>query len=174
MKNIILGFGAVLILVLVADASDNRFQIGEVEKLGNDHFSLGIHVDNVDTIAGFQIPMSFAFNGLTITLDSVIFAGHRCENFEFLDSKIDNDGHVVYISGVNNISAEADNEPLLPGQGEIARIYFTYESDPGNAQLQIKQAHYEMGGNRLEYRFWKPDATEVRFRFEAPPIQLPQ
>ena len=165
-----------LMLLFFTDvlASDNICQIGALERYGNSHFSLGVYLENSDTLAGLQIPVSFDFGETVISCDSISFAGGRCQDFEFLDSKIDNERHIVYISGVSNISAEANNEPLLPGRGEIARIYFTYEGDPGNTQLKIRRARYEMGGNRLEYRFWKPNGTQVRCRFEAPPVRIAQ
>ena len=163
MKIQLLSIGAFLLFSIAgANASDNVCSIGIVGERSYGEFSVGVELGNSDTLAGFQLPLAFDLGDLSIACNSVSFSGRRCEHFEFLDSKIDNERHIVYIGGVNNISAEANNEPVLPGQGEMARIYFTYEGDPGNAQLQIRQAYYEMGGNRLEYRFWKPDDTQIR------------
>ena len=172
MKRIAICVAFVSMVSRLIQASENSCRIDFVDLHENYRFSLGVYFDNTDTVAGFQIPISFELSELVMICDSMSFTWGRCEHFEFLDSKIDNERHIVYISGVSNISAEANNEPLLPGQGEIARIYFTYEGDPGEAPLRIRQARYEMGGNRLEYRFWKPDGTQVRCRFEAPPVSI--
>jgi len=171
--NIIISSFILLLISNAAIASDNVCQIGELQEHGNGHFSLGVYLENSDTLAGYQIPVSFDFGETVISCDSISFAGGRCQDFEFLDSKIDNQVKVAYLMGISEASVGGSFEPLYPDTGEIARIYFTYSGTPGEGEkLKLNRSVWKLGDNKLDYRFWTPDAVEVRCRFKVDNIRL--
>lgn len=51
-------------------------------------FALKVHVTNIDTLAGVQIPLFFRSENIKLTCDSVSFDGGLLENFMFHDVKI--------------------------------------------------------------------------------------
>ena len=162
-----------LIFPTGAFASDNLCEIRQLQEYGNSHFSLGVFLENADTLAGFQIPVSFDFGETVISCDSISFTGGRCQDFEFLDSKIDNQVKVAYLMGISEASTGGSFEPLYPGSGEIARLYFTYSGTPGEDQrIKLNRSVWKLGNNKLDYSFWTPDAVEVRCRFKVDNIRL--
>ena len=169
-------FGISLILIIFTTkvfASGNLCQIGELEEYGNGHFSLGVYLENSDTLAGFQVPVSFDFGETVISCDSISFAGGRCQDFEFLDSKIDNGVKIAYLMGISEASTGGSFESLYPGSGEIARHNFTYSGTTGEEEkLKLNRSVWKLGDNKLDYRFWTPDAVEVRCRFKVDNIRL--
>ena len=172
MNRLLLSIGLIAWISVIALGSNNVCEISTLVQNGNSSFYIGVYIENTDSLGGFQIPIHTDYEQNMVTCDSISFTGGRCEGFEFLDSKIDNEKQVVYITGIHVLIGEENHQPLAPGEGEVARIYFTYEGDPTGAPLIIRQDSYQMGANKLEYRFWKPDGEEVNFRFEAAPMKI--
>jgi len=168
--SIILAVGIVLITAQFCFAGNNVLKIDSLQSYGNNRFSVQIHLDNSDTIWGFQAPLVLKFEGAVITIDSANFANGRCQDTTKVRSQLLADQPGVFYSG---ISATSGNEPLfLPGAGRIGLVFFMADTLLASQSLLIRQTTYNLGSNKLGYLFWGRSGEKLVCRFEAAPVRL--
>ena len=163
-------------LILLASnlslAGENVCRIGKFQYHGNGVASVGVILLNSDTIAGFQVPLRFDFGEDDITCDSVSFAGGRCEDFSFLHHDVTPEEKRVFLCGSYTTVPEETIEPLYPGRGEIARIFFTAQGVPQSKRIKVYRSHHQLTQSKLDYLFYTPDGREVRCRLEVKPFRF--
>jgi len=143
----------------------NTVYFEKVTAKPGEHFAVNVYLFNTDTLAGMQVPTFYRSEKIDIYCDSVSFAGSRCEYMMFRDVKIPEDDKVVYFSFINTINPNKLIDPLPPGDGLIATIYFTAPDncDEGTVKLargMIPHPHisfifavWNMTGNELDSDF---------------------
>jgi len=108
-----------------AEFQTNTVYFEKVTVKPGEHFTVKVYMFNTDTLAGMQVPTFYRSEKIDLYCDSVSFAGSRCEYMMFSDTKIPEDDKVVYFSFINTIDPKNLIDPLPPGDGLIATIYFT-------------------------------------------------
>jgi len=157
---------------LAASAQENACTLGEARVIPPASFSLEIVIANTDTLAGFQIPFSFDYEGIPIACDSISFAGGDCRDFGFQDVKIDNQAKIAYLAATNNGRVEDNISPLAPGRHPVARAYFSVERVDLTTDVTFGQSRYPH--DRLDFSFlmWTPQAEEVKASFNFSNLRL--
>jgi hypothetical protein len=176
MKKTIFFLSCVALLNNLSFAGDNVCRIDSLINVGGNQYSVGVFVSNTDTIAGFHIPLALTADSSNpvISGDSISFVGSRCDDFSFQDKKIDTATNSICISSVYEVYPDENNVPLYVGSGKVAQIYFRCTVDTLGSKILIQQTHFGINENKLDYSFWKTDASPVTCRFESNWIQLKQ
>jgi hypothetical protein len=112
----------------------NTVYLDKVTAAPGEHFGVKVYLFSTDTLAGMQVPIFFRSETIDLYCDSVSFEGSRCQYMMFEDVKIPEDEEgkqtkVVYFSFINTIDPEKYIDPLPPGEGLVATIYFTVPKD---------------------------------------------
>jgi hypothetical protein len=169
MKRMIFFLGCAALLYNLSFAGDNVCRIDSLANIGGNQYSVGVFISNVDTIAGFHIPLALTTdsNGTIISIDSISFAGSRCSEFTFQDKKIDTAINSICISCVYEVYPDENIEPLYAGNGKVAQIYFRCAADTLGNRIFFQQTHFDINRNKLDFSFWKPNASSIVCRFES-------
>lgn len=127
-------------------------------------FSVGIYVNNLDTLAGMQIPIYYRSDNVDLRCDSVTFRDSRCKDFVLNDFKIEPVGRTVYF-----VLIDTQGKSLAPGEGKVATLWFTVDAESPSGRVELfsgpkaflpdKKIHYN-------YLFWQPSAKQVRCRYQ--------
>jgi hypothetical protein len=138
-------------------------------------FSVGVYVDNSDTLVGMQIPVYYKSDDVNLICDSVSFAGSRCRGFSVQFFKIDPDGGIVFLAMLNTGASSDLPGALYPGKGKVATLWFTAPAKSGVGTVVLQSGpDVRFPHERINYGylFWKPSAAQVDCRYEAGNITL--
>ncbi|UCE65710.1 MAG: hypothetical protein JSU85_12735 [Candidatus Zixiibacteriota bacterium] len=78
---------------------------------------IDLDLTNQDTLSGMQIPLDLSMSNLALQVDSVSFAGSRCEHFFEQFYRVYEDQDKVFIYLIESAVPELESSPLLPGTG---------------------------------------------------------
>ena len=123
-----------------------------------------VFIKNADTLGGMQVPIYYRSEDVNIKCDSVSFAGSRCIEFALNDSKIEPVGKTVYFAFIAVVDPSQNVQPLLPGDGLIATLWFSIPKDckPGKIKLDSgPNAFYPHEKIDYSFLFWTPAAQQV-------------
>ncbi|MCP4582428.1 MAG: hypothetical protein GY839_12525 [candidate division Zixibacteria bacterium] len=179
MSKSLLTMVGMLVLISAAFAGHNRCSFGSFEELGNNQFAISISLANHDTLGGFQIPFSFEHERIDLDCDSISFIDSRSGNFDMLDAQINNENKSILIMGIYQVNPAVDQIPLLPGQGLVARAYFTVNNPEEinerlKKQVRFFKKKFNPSGNNAELGFaiWTPDGTVLDGIYENNVIDI--
>jgi hypothetical protein len=138
-------------------------------------FPVKVFVNNVDTLAGMQVPIYYRSEDINIKCDSVTFEGSRCSYFALNDKKIEPVGRTVYFCFIYMVDANQDVKPLLPGDGKVATLWFTAPKD-----IKAGVVTLDSGPNaffpheKIDYSFlfWTPAAVQVDCTYKPGTITI--
>jgi hypothetical protein len=82
----------------------------QVERNQN-QISVGVILTNADTLSGMQIPLDLSMSNLALQVDSVSFAGSRCEHFFEQFYRIYEDQDKVFIYLIESANPELASSP---------------------------------------------------------------
>ncbi|MCP4582483.1 MAG: hypothetical protein GY839_12805 [candidate division Zixibacteria bacterium] len=178
MKKAVLTLIAILLCISFAAAESNRCSFGNFHRINSDQFSVAIKIANHDTLGGFQVPFSFDNDDVEMSCDSVSFIDSRCGHFDFLNAKIDNESKSLLVMGIYQTNPAVEATPLLPGNGMVARAYYTITSanggGNGNARRNIRFAKkkFRMTDNTMDFSFWTVDGETTSSIYENDVIDI--
>jgi hypothetical protein len=141
-----------------------------VEAARGTSFPVKVFVNNVDTLAGMQVPIYYRSEDINLKCDSVTFEGSRCEKFALNDKKIEPVGRTVYFCFINVVDVSQDVPPLYPGDGQVATLWFTAPKDikPGQVKLDSgPNAFYPNEKIDYSFLFWTPAAIQVDCTYKS-------
>jgi hypothetical protein len=121
---------------------------------------------NIDTLAGMQVPIFYRSETIDLYCDSVSFVDSRCGYMMFTDIKIPENEEgkqekVVYFSFINTIDPEKYVDPLLPGEGLIATIYFTAPKDASDGVVPLTRGMIPHPQISFIFSLWDAYGDEV-------------
>lgn len=134
--------------------------------------SVDLNLANEDTLSGMQIPLDLGFNRLGLQIDSVSFAGSRCDQFFEQFYTVYPEQNKVFIFLAEAADPEIDSSPLLPGTGKVATIYLSRTEDfvPGDHTITNDRPIH--GRRDLGFYFWNQRAEDVTVTFNPALIRL--
>jgi hypothetical protein len=129
-----------------------------------------VFVNNVDTLAGMQVPIYYRSEDVNLKCDSVSFSGSRCKDFALSFPLFEPVGKTVFFCFIYTTDASQTVTPLLPGDGLVATLWFTAPKD-----TKIGKVELESGPNAFlphpkidyGYLFWTPTAQQVECTYKA-------
>jgi hypothetical protein len=129
----------------------------EVEK--GDVFPVKVYVNNVDTLAGMQVPIYYRSEEVDILCDSISFIDSRCSNFALKWSKIEPAGKVAFFTFIAMTDPSSDIPPLYPGEGLVATLWFTAPEDGNSGKVELYSGEKAfLPHPKIDYSFlfWTP------------------
>ncbi len=145
----------------------------EVERSQN-AIIIDVNLANEDTLSGMQIPLDLSMSLLGYGVDSVYFAGFRCEQFFELFYKVYAEEDKLFLYMIESADATLESSPLLPGSGTIARIYLSRVGAPQINLWRIRNDLINDEKRDLRYLFWTNHAVEVPCTFSPADIDISQ
>lgn len=103
-------------------------RVGSCEAYPQSTFTIPIYLYNDEPLLGLTIPLRLAQGRENITCDSVIFDMARAGNCQFLSAYIDDSAKSILIGIIPSL--DSAERYIEPGDGEIARIFFSYAGSP--------------------------------------------
>jgi hypothetical protein len=175
-------FVIILIILVVSQATgQNIISFGNVQENPDSTLTVDVFLTNTDTLAGMQIPLMFPNMKHVFDVDTVLFNGSRCDNFDMKNVEILNQQKGVFLNLIGNVSIEGETNNLLPGSGLLCKIIFTqtdFDIRPeGKFKLGLnKKAFDERQDLKRDFSFamWKPDASPAKGTIEPFTISLDQ
>jgi hypothetical protein len=159
----------VIILSSVMAVADNIVKYDSLVNYPTSHYSINLILENQDTLAGFQIPLTFIGTGVAVTMDSASFTNSSITGLSIQKYKIDSTGHGIYVFGVtNNDSASV----ILPNDHQICKIYFDCNLVDSTGTIMVQNSPWTIGKNHISFKLWEKGAVEVPSRFETNPIKF--
>ena len=138
-------------------------------------FSVGVYLNNADTLVGMQVPIYYESDDVNLICDSVSFAGSRCRGFSVQFFKIDPDAKIVFFAMLNTGASSDLPAALYPGKGKVATLWFTAHAKSGVGTVVLRSGpgvRFPHERINYGYLFWKPSAAQVDCRYEAGNITL--
>ncbi len=155
--------------------SGNVCYTENVQAAKGSSFPVKVYVSNVDTLAGMQVPIYYRSEDVNLQCDSVTFGGSRCKDFAFNDSKIEPVGRTVYFCFIYAVDVNQVVEPLAPGDGLVATLWFTAPKDikAGTVLLDSgPNAFYPHPKIDYSFLFWTPAAQQVECSYKGGTITI--
>jgi hypothetical protein len=171
----------------VAFAEGDQAPTGQAQKMGNvcytesvqvtkgSSFPVKVFVNNTDTLAGMQVPIYYRSEDVDLKCDSVTFEGSRCKDFALNDSKIEPVGKTVYFCFINIVDVSQSVPPLLPGDGQVATLWFTAPKDIKSGTVTLDSgpnAFYPHPKIDYSFLFWTPAAQQVDCTYKGGTITV--
>jgi len=151
----------------------NTVYFEKVTAKPGDHFAVKAYIFNVDTLAGCQVPIFYRSDKINLLCDSISVVGSRCDYFMFQDIKIpqsDKEDKVAYFSYIVTIDPDTYVNPLPPGDGLIATIYFTAPKDCPEGVVKLTRGMIPHPYISFIFAVWSPAGEEVDGTFEESEI----
>jgi hypothetical protein len=133
-------------------------------------FSVGVFVNNVDTLAGMQVPIYYSSDEVDLSCDSVTFHNSRCADFTVKDFNIEPDGKIAYFVLIDML-----RKKLPPGEGPVASLWFTAREKAGSGTVELRSGQgssYPDEKLDLSYLFWQPSSQQIEFPYKAGKIVI--
>ena len=127
-------------------------------------FSVGVFVNNTDTLAGMQIPVYYRSETVKLCCDSVTFQDTRCSGFVSKIQKIDPTWRIVYFVVIGN-----GGEILPPGDGLVANLWFTADKKAASGRVELfsgPNAYIPDEKINYSFLFWSPTARQVNCQYK--------
>lgn len=133
----------------------------EVEK--GTSFPVKVFVDNVDTLAGMQVPIYYRSEDVDLKCDSISIAGSRCSAFALDLELIEPVGKTAFFAFISMTDPKEEKPPLYPGSGMVATLWFTAPEDTKSGKVELYSgptAVYPHEKIDYSYLFWTPTAEQ--------------
>jgi hypothetical protein len=133
-------------------------------------FPVKVFVDNVDTLAGMQVPIYFRSETVDLTCDSISFAGSRCHDFALSLPLIEPIGKTAFFAFISMTDPNEEHPPLYPGDGLVATLWFTAPGDAKSGKVELysgPNAIYPHDKIDYSYLFWTPTAEQKECAYKA-------
>jgi hypothetical protein len=88
---------------------------------------ISANIWNDEDLAAIDIPIKYTAGITKLIVDSISFAGTRMEYFAQKYNPIDTAGQMMHFGGFAYMGP--DKPPLVPGSGELARVYISAVGD---------------------------------------------
>lgn len=137
-----------------------------------EHFAVGVYLFNVDSVAGMQVPTFYRSEKIKLYCDSISFVGSRCDYFMFQDTKIPDDDQVAYFGFINTIDPKELRDPLSPGDGLVATIYFTAPEDCPDGTVPLTRGMIPHPFISFIFSVWNPIGDDLDATFEESEITI--
>lgn len=158
-----------ILLSSVTAVADNIVKFDSLVNYSTSHYSANLILENQDTLAGFQIPLTFIGTGVSPTMDSASFTNSSITGLSIQKYKIDSTGHGIYVFGVaNNDSSSL----ILPNDYLVCKIYFNCNLADSAGTIMVNNSPWTIGKNHISFKLWKKGAIEVPSRFELTPLKI--
>jgi hypothetical protein len=141
-----------------------------VEVTRGTSFPVKVFVNNVDTLAGMQVPIYYRSEDVNLKCDSVTFAGSRCKDFALSFPMIEPVGKTVFFCFIYTTDASQTVKPLIPGDGLVATLWFTAAKEIKSGKVELESgpnAFYPHPKIDYSYLFWTPAAQQVDCTYKA-------
>lgn len=141
----------------------NTVYMDKVTARPGDHFAVNIYIFNVDTLSGCQVPIFFRSDDIKLWCDSISFEGSRMSHFMFNDVKLpqtEEDDQVAYFSFIATIDPDVYIDPLSPGDGLLATLYFTAPEDCPEGAVHLKRGMIPHPQISFIFAVWNPNGDE--------------
>jgi hypothetical protein len=158
-----------------AEKVSNTCYTENVSASSGTSFSVGVFLNNSDTLVGMQIPVCYRSDDVDLICDSVSFEGSRCRGFSVQFFKIEPTEKIVFLAMLNTGLSPDMPAALLPGRGRVASIWFTAPENSRSGRVVLDSGPgYRFPHERINYGylFWDPSAVQVVCRYEAGNITL--
>jgi hypothetical protein len=133
----------------------------EIEK--GTSFPVKVFVNNVDTLAGMQVPIYYRSADVDLKCDSISFAGSRCSEFALDLDLIEPVGKTAFFAFISMTDPKDDKPPLYPGDGPVATLWFTAPAETKSGKVELysgPNAIYPHDKIDYSYLFWTPTAEQ--------------
>jgi len=133
----------------------------QVEK--GSSFPVKVFVNNIDTLAGMQVPIYYRSGDVDLTCDSISIVGSRCSDFALDLQLIEPVGKTAFFAFISMTDPKTEKPPLYPGDGMVATLWFTAPADtkPGKVELYSgPNAIYPHDKIDYSFLFWTPAAEQ--------------
>lgn len=131
-------------------------------------FPVKVFVNNVDTLAGMQVPIYYRSEDVDLTCDSISFTGSRCANFALSLPLIEPVGKTAFFAFISMTDPEVEHPPLYPGKGMVATLWFTAPKDCKAGKVELysgTNAIYPHDKIDYSYLFWNPRADQLECKY---------
>lgn len=99
----------------------------KIETISENKWMVSAHVWNDEDLAALDIPIRYTAGVARVFVDSVSFENTRISYFAQKYSPVDTANQVMHFGGLAYMGT--DRPPLAPGEGVVARIYFSTKGD---------------------------------------------
>lgn len=99
----------------------------KIETLSENKWMVSVHVWNDEDLAALDIPIRFTAGVARVMVDSVSFKNTRISYFAQKYAPIDTANQIMHFGGIAYMGT--DKPPLAPGEGVVARVYFSVAGD---------------------------------------------
>lgn len=133
----------------------------EIEK--GTSFPVKVFVNNVDTLAGMQVPIYYRSADVDLKCDSISFAGSRCSEFALDLDLIEPIGKTAFFAFISMTDPKDDKPPLYPGDGLVATLWFTAPAETKSGKVELysgPNAIYPHDKIDYSFLFWTPTAEQ--------------
>lgn len=178
------GFAYILVIVLAGSAlsqdkdeavKENLCYTESIDAKGGASFAVRVYVDNMDTLVGMQVPIYYRSDDVDLRCDSVTFDESRCQDFSIIFSKIEPDEKIVFFALLNMSDPEKGVPVLYPGDGLVARLWFTATEDGASGNVALEsgpEAYFPDDRINYGYLFWMPSGLQVKCSYSPGNITL--
>jgi hypothetical protein len=153
----------------------NTVYMDTVTAKPGEQFKVNVYLYNVDSLAGCQVPIFFRTDKDTIWCDSISFVDSRMGYFKFNDVKLpmtEKDDKVAYFSFINTIDPKVYVDPLPPGNGLLATLYFTTSKNFPEGVIQLRRGMIPHPHISFIFAVWTQDGEEVDGNFIESEIRI--
>ena len=134
-----------------------------VEVAKGTSFPVKVFVDNVDTLAGMQVPIYYRSEDVNLVCDSISFVDSRCKDFALALPLIEPVGKTAFFAFISMTDPNEEHPPLFPGDGLVATLWFTAPKDIKSGRVELysgPNAIYPHEKIDYSYLFWTPTAEQ--------------
>jgi hypothetical protein len=113
-------------------------------------FPVKVFVNNVDTLAGMQVPIYYR-------------VGSRCSEFALDLQLIEPVGKTAFFAFISMTDPKEEKPPLYPGDGLVATLWFTAPAETKAGKVELysgPNAIYPHDKIDYSYLFWTPTAEQ--------------
>jgi hypothetical protein len=131
-------------------------------------FPVKVFVNNVDTLAGMQVPIYYRSEDVDLKCDSISFEGSRCADFALELPLIEPVGKTAFFAFISMTDPEVEHPPLYPGDGLVATLWFTAPEEVKSGKVELSSgpnAIYPHDKIDYSYLFWTPKADQVECKY---------
>lgn len=108
---------------------------------------ISAHVWNDEELAALDIPLKYTAGMAKVMVDSVSFKGTRTEYFAQKNYQVDTAKQIMHFGGFAYMDPQ--KPPLAVGKGEVARIYFSIQSDKKPGPFAADTTTYTNGSTMM-------------------------
>lgn len=169
MKKILAGVFVLFLAVIISaqekesEPEGNTCYAESVEVEKGASFPIKVFVNNVDTLAGMQVPIYYRSEDVDLTCDSITFDKSRCSEFALSLPLIEPVGKTAFFAFISMTDPNEEHPPLFPGEGLVATLWFTAPKDVKSGKVELysgPNAIYPHDKIDYSYLFWTPTAEQ--------------